>query len=712
MQSTSTWSPMLAGPEDEFSNFLDFSDLQLNFPPYDGTQPNGQEIQDGPPSALDMQTTNSNGSVLGFQPDDMHNFTDASSLGGFNGPSNVFSNLELASQNYEQQHQQQLPMQQPPSYGEPYIGRHVIPHTPSSIEMHGGRAQYQQAPSHNHPRAVYDHYRQQANGQVGRRHDSSAKYSPHRQTNFTPLVSPAVTPHDAQFRYQDYAIPSEYFSPLTSPALEAQNAQNNGSQRSVYSAVRGSDTSDTTSPIDLNIDPSLQPVVQNGARKPRRRTSNAAQRNPSRTVRQSPSMKPQAKKKHSSSTTIPPSRVSDIIEDAENAKRSNGTSQYGKSRRPVALSRESSEAESISPEPLSEILMPPPATPKSASASKSPQVIAKPGSQSAPMPALDNKPVTPSSLMMIRKGAAKVAGSALKEQTSQLESELEQTMEAMIVPDSSKPSAKRPALTPLRTSDANDDETTPTMSARKTPKIAPTSAPATATGSAFSSPKLNPVASPNGVTQNKRGDTRSGGRGGKRRTNSSSVQVSPALRPRISPSIKPLLPEGAVVSAETSALLLASKSNYQNLLEGTHLPGVSYPETLSTNLTTKRTSHKLAEQGRRNRINTALQELASLLPPTLTGATSKDSGAPCGKVSSPGASVMMTGTPAQQSNSKASTVELAIDHIKNLVRELDDVRTRLEGVEHKLADREKSCKDGVQGPELVAVNGKEGNDDG
>ena len=59
-----------------------------------------------------------------------------------------------------------------------------------------------------------------------------------------------------------------------------------------------------------------------------------------------------------------------------------------------------------------------------------------------------------------------------------------------------------------------------------------------------------------------------------------------------------------IISADASALYLASKSNYQNILEGTHLPGVSYPETLAENLSSKRTSHKIAEQGRRNRINT------------------------------------------------------------------------------------------------------------
>lgn len=139
------------------------------------------------------------------------------------------------------------------------------------------------------------------------------------------------------------------------------------------------------------------------------------------------------------------------------------------------------------------------------------------------------------------------------------------------------------------------------------------------------------------------------------------------------------MPIAVNVNAETSALLLASKSNYQNILEGTHLPGVSYPEALSTNLTSKRTSHKIAEQGRRNRINTALQEIASLLPPptpTISGGSSSQTAGV--------ASIIMTGTAAQQSNSKASTVELAIEYIKSLQAELRDVKGKLADATSKL----------------------------
>lgn len=135
-----------------------------------------------------------------------------------------------------------------------------------------------------------------------------------------------------------------------------------------------------------------------------------------------------------------------------------------------------------------------------------------------------------------------------------------------------------------------------------------------------------------------------------------------------------------ILSAETSALYLASKSNYQNILDGTHLPGVSYPETLAENLSSKRTSHKIAEQGRRNRINLALKEIESLLPPQITalskkekGAVKEENGESSEKASAQGAS-------------KASTVEMAIVYIRSLQAELQVTREKLSAAEKTIAE--------------------------
>lgn len=143
-----------------------------------------------------------------------------------------------------------------------------------------------------------------------------------------------------------------------------------------------------------------------------------------------------------------------------------------------------------------------------------------------------------------------------------------------------------------------------------------------------------------------------------------------------------------MISPETSALYLASKSNYQNIIDGTHLPGVSYPETLAENLSSKRTSHKLAEQGRRNRINLALKEIETLLPASITTASRKDK---VGVKEESGETSDKLGS--SQGTSKANTVEMAIVYIKSLQAELKETRDKLEVAEKTLADGTQSSGD-------------------
>ncbi|PWW75322.1 HLH-domain-containing protein [Tuber magnatum] len=147
------------------------------------------------------------------------------------------------------------------------------------------------------------------------------------------------------------------------------------------------------------------------------------------------------------------------------------------------------------------------------------------------------------------------------------------------------------------------------------------------------------------------------------------------------------------MAPEASALLL--KSNYQNIVEGTHKQlGLSYPADLSTNLTSKRTSHKIAEQGRRNRINNALTEIASLLPqkstpPSSGGGSNSDGGGGVeGRGSTGGGGGGGGGGNVNTGQaSKASTVEMAIDYIKQLKKELDDTKGKLADAERKLGEK-------------------------
>ena len=348
---------------------------------------------------------------------------------------------------------------------------------------------------------------------------------------------------------------------------------------------------------------------------------------------------------------------------------------------------------SISPEPLSDALMPPPTLPRFAG--KSPNIVGK--SQS---PSALNEPATPATLMRLPNQDS--SPQASNHASSQMVVSSHEIMEEIMLPESAATNSS-PPLTIDTSKVVVDDQITPTLSA-KTPKLSSKSTPRASTMSAQGKSPLDGT--------HKRTESRSGP-SNKTRQGAASSHVSPAIRPKISPSIKPLVPHSSKLqnlimlglytekaaapgtpslSAETSALYLASKSNYQNILEGTHLPGVSYPEALAENLSSKRTSHKLAEQGRRNRINVALKEMESLLPPAPTTAKGKRDRS----ASIDGDSGDKSAT---SSNSKASTVEMAIAYIKALKAELSQMKVKLEEKEKQLLDTNSSGDNASQSPQ-------------
>ena len=155
---------MVSGPDDDFSTFLEFGDLQLNFP-FDANPQNGSDIQDGVGPAIDMQANDDSGAVLDFHHGDLQQFGDPSSLPGFSDNPYTFQDLSMPPHLFEQQ---QLLHQYPqhPLYGPPYNGHHVIPPTPNSMEMHGGHAQYQHTLPTNHARTMYEQHRRQTKAQV------------------------------------------------------------------------------------------------------------------------------------------------------------------------------------------------------------------------------------------------------------------------------------------------------------------------------------------------------------------------------------------------------------------------------------------------------------------------------------------------------------------------------------------------------------------
>lgn len=172
--------------------------------------------------------------------------------------------------------------------------------------------------------------------------------------------------------------------------------------------------------------------------------------------------------------------------------------------------------------------------------------------------------------------------------------------------------------------------------------------------------------------------------------------VRPVLQPKPPQTVNPvslgdgeffLPPKGinesayihSTVTSHISSHLLASKSNYQCIIEGKNSElGLSYPDQLLTNLIAKRTCHSVAERGRRNRMNKALQEMAMLLPRDSCTDGANDNSATNSRAVEINSSGSVSGRAGDQMNSKASTVEMAIEYIKSLQKELMEMKSALE----------------------------------
>jgi hypothetical protein len=327
---------------------------------------------------------------------------------------------------------------------------------------------------------------------------------------FTPLGTPAVTPMDNNFPIE-YIIPGEYFTPISSPAIHAQNSGH--VEATGYGHFPISDQSGTTSPVNVNFDLSAKGENSPAIKKQKRKSPAGAPKPHPRTVRSSPAMKPQ-RKKQSASTVIPAKEVIEIM---------SGGGSRPSTAQSLALppSQFSSESGSISPEPMSDS-MPPPATPITGSAGRSPYLSGRITSQPALSQAMGS-PATPRSLMKIPEPSDQNDPSGLD------------AMQDISLPEAAL--GTKPFLSSLDTQMV-DVGSTPVLSAQN----------GSVSASVMSTPSILPspvTSTPKTVATKSKGDFKAPLRSKKR--NSSSHQ-SPALRPRISPSIKPLLPEGCELS--------------------------------------------------------------------------------------------------------------------------------------------------------------------
>ncbi|OAJ36393.1 hypothetical protein BDEG_20573 [Batrachochytrium dendrobatidis JEL423] len=90
----------------------------------------------------------------------------------------------------------------------------------------------------------------------------------------------------------------------------------------------------------------------------------------------------------------------------------------------------------------------------------------------------------------------------------------------------------------------------------------------------------------------------------------------PLVFPKPSPALKPLLPNNGSLTHEDAALKLAEKSNYQNILEGnSEKLGLCFSAEITSSVEVRKSTHKQAEQLRRDTLKSCFDEIRSLLPP-------------------------------------------------------------------------------------------------
>lgn len=349
-----------------------------------------------------------------------------------------------------------------------------------------------------------------------------------------------MTPLENQFRLPEYTIPGEYFTPLTSPALEAQNSSssNNANVNNVnnvnayYHARQVSDVGFVPTSAEVNFLPgaSAPPSPSIIRKTNRRRGSTAASsRIPPRSkVKQSPSIRAQTQRNKGKSTSTSATPTSEEFYNSlshELAKPQNHDV-----RSLQVSSTEGSGQDSVSPEPLSEPLMPPPALP---APRKSPVMAAQPAQS-------PGTAATPATLMRIQRSQHALDSSS---QFGGAHLEVhDEIMEDISLPEAAAPAIQpRPKANRIDTSFRTSTATaSPAISANLTPALEPRSAATDRSGSIALSPRTMAMPSPSGPVP-KRSDPSRSSVSSRKRPSVSSTHASPQLRPKISPSIQPMM---------------------------------------------------------------------------------------------------------------------------------------------------------------------------
>lgn len=334
-----------------------------------------------------------------------------------------------------------------------------------------------------------------------------------------------MTPLETQFRLPEYTIPGEYFTPLTSPALEAQNSNSNAYPPHLRQIP---DVGYMQSPVDNPLPPSSVPSSPGISKKHRRRPS-ATTRLTGRAKKQSPSVRPQTRKK--SLLNINSDELFNGLNQNQNGSQLRASGGSGLRYD----SNEGTSQDSVSPETLSEPLMPPPALPPpKPSPSVRPRICQSQANEAA----------TPATLMRIQRSqqGQDQSGQVAEQGRFVTGESHDDIMDDIALPEAATPTTHlyRPNAGRIH-SVPHTDAMSPATPASVTPSLEPKSATADKRPSSIApSPRTIAMPSPSGLTPKKPEPSKAASLS-KKRQGLSSTQPSPQLRPKISPNIQPLM---------------------------------------------------------------------------------------------------------------------------------------------------------------------------
>ena len=160
---------MVSAPEDDFSSFLEFGDLHLNYGSYELSHGDGQGDAQNAISTVDSGMENGgelNGSGEGHLlhqhndagPDEMQQSVQLTSMEDMTGSAEPLMDFTLQAEIFHQQQQQHMQTQN-------YHPHAFIPPTPNSLKMHGGTGHYYPQLDLQ-AQAIYERYSQMKEDQV------------------------------------------------------------------------------------------------------------------------------------------------------------------------------------------------------------------------------------------------------------------------------------------------------------------------------------------------------------------------------------------------------------------------------------------------------------------------------------------------------------------------------------------------------------------